>query len=416
MNINTDHQAADTSIYTVLGAIKAFSELFQQPQNLSNYLYQLQETPDQILQTLAAKGKNMQEEMIDFVNSHCCVCQQKPVKPEYIERADGQTFNQPYEITGTTMYGFAIQGSMSKLQDVCDKYLNNPTQGEIEYRPAMSYIILTINNLESLRSINPPDSEKGTVKEQEVVFWMLTVVGKRVGSIFIPQRLAWFIPYIYVDNVIPLVSGREVYGFSKQFGKLQIPTIDQAPDLFTLDTLVFKEFSPQTKETEARLLEVKSISHQEKHPYMKNWDNFEEAILTIADFLWDRNQEISIPGLESPFNLLNYLTKIRVPLVNLKQFRDAEDSRRACYQALIESPMKLESFYGGRLLGFDDFGDKFELTINKFASQPIVEDLGLHTGYLPGRESLQIPVKVAFLLNFDFSLENGITVWEAKTK
>ncbi|MEA5552789.1 hypothetical protein VB713_17745 [Anabaena cylindrica UHCC 0172] len=416
MNTNCPSQAMQNSFYTALGAMSAFTELFQEPQNLTNYLNQVQQTPDQLLQDLAAKGKNMEEDMANFVKAHCCGCKKPSSYPQYVEQADGQAFNQPYEIKGTTMYGFAIEASMSKLQDVCDKYLNNPSNGELEYRPVMSHVILTINNLDSLRSINPPDYEKGTVQEQEVVFWMLTVVGKKVGPVFVAERLAWFIPYIYVNNATPLVSGREVYGFFKQFGTVQMPKIDQPPDLFTLDTLVFKEFTPETKAIEARLLEVRRISQEGKHPAIKTWGNFEEAISAIANLLFEKNNEITVPGLGLPFNLLDYLVKKIVPLVNLKQFRDAEDSRRACYQALIESPMQLQTFHGGKLLGFDDFGDKFELTINKFASQPIVQDLGLHTGYSPGSESIQIPIKLAFLLNFDFSFQNGTAVWQAPQK
>ncbi|WP_225225669.1 acetoacetate decarboxylase family protein [Komarekiella delphini-convector] len=403
------------TIHTALGAMSAFSTLLQEPQNLTNYLTQIQQKPDQLLQDLAVKGKNMEQDIASFVKTYFCGGARSSY-PQYIERADGQAFNQPYEIKGTKMYGFVIEGSMTKLQEVCDKYLNNPSNGEIEYRPAMNYVVLTFNNVDFLSSIEPPDYNKGTSAEEEAIFWMLTVVGKRIGPFFVAERLAWFMPYIYVNNSPALVSGREVYGIFKQLGEFQIPSINQKPDLFTVDTLLFKEFSPETKAKNARLLEVNRIGQGDKHQAIKTWDNFEEVIRAIASLLFDKNGEIVIPSLGLPFNLLDYLIERVVPLVTLKQFRDVENSKKACYQSLVESPMQLQTFHSGQLFGFDNFGDQFELTINNFASQPIVQDLGLHKGYSPASESVHIPIKLAFLLNFDFTFKNGITVWQAPQK
>lgn len=404
-----------TSFHTALGAMSAFTALLQEPQNLTNYLTQIQQKPDQLLQDLAIKGKNMEQDITSFVKTYFCGGA-RPSYPQYIERADGQAFNQPYEIKGTKMYGFVIEGSMTKLQEMCDKYLNNPSNGEIEYRPATNYVILTFNTIDSLSSIYPPDRDKGKVDEAEAVFWMLTVVGKKIGPFFVAERLAWFLPYLYVNNSPVLVSGREVYGFMKELGKLHIPTIDQEPDLFTADTLVFKEFSPEAKAKDERLLEVRRIGQGDKHQAIKTWDTFEQVIREITGLLFDNNSQIIIPGLGLPFNLLDYLIEKDLPFVSLKQLRDVEDSKRACYQALLESTMQLQTFYSGKLLGFKNFGDQFELTINNYASQPLVQDMGLHKGYSPGSESTRIPVKMAFLLNFDFILNNGITVWQAPQK
>ena len=415
MNTNNPLQTMQTSFHTALGAVSEFTALLQEPQKLTNYLTQIQQKPDQLFQDLAVKGKNMEQDMSSFFKNYFCGGDHKSAYPKYIERADGQAFNQPYEIKGTKMYGFAVEGSMAKLQEVCDKYLNDPNNGEIEYRPAINYLILTFNKIDSLTSIYPPDYDKGTVHEEEAIFWMLTVVGKRVGPLFIAERLAWFMPYLYVNNSPILISGREVYGFFKQLGTFQIPDLNQEPDLLTVDTLVFKEFSPTSQSIDARLLEVQRISTGDKHQAIKTWDSFEEAVRAIASLLFN-NDEIAIPGLQLPFNLLEYLLNRVVPLVTLKQIRDVENSKKACYQALIESPMQLQTFYGGKLFGFNGFGDQFQLKINNFASQPIVQDLGLDKGYPAGSESVNIPVKLGFVLHFDFTLKDGKTVWQAPQK
>ncbi|MBD2502250.1 hypothetical protein [Anabaena azotica] len=415
MNINNPLQTMQTSFHTALGAISEFTTFVQEPQKLPNYLTQIQQKPEELFQDLANKGKSIEQDAASFFQKYFCGDRNKSPYAKYIERADGQAFNQPYKIKGTKMYGFVVEGSMAKLQQVCDKYLNAPSNGEIEYRPAMNYLILTFNKIDSLSSIYPPDFNKGTVFEEEAIFWMLTVVGKRVGPLFIAERLAWFMPYLYVNNSPILVSGREVYGFFKQLGTFQIPDLNQQPDLFTVDTLVFKDFAPTSRSIDARLLEVKRISTGDQHQAIKTWDSFEEAVRAIANLLFENN-EIIIPGLQLPFNLLEYQLAKIVPLVTLKQIRDVEDSKKACYQALIESPMQLQNFYGGKLFGFKGFGDQFQLKINNFASQPIVQDLGLHTGYSPGSESVDIPVKLGFVLHFDFTLKDGKIVWQASQK
>lgn len=415
MDISNQVASIQNGLHTALGAVSFFTDILKDPQSLTNYITQIQQ-PEKLLQNLAGKGQDIEQDIANFLRTHCCGCADK-LSPKYVEQASGQAFNQPYEIKGTKMYGFVIEGSIAKLQDICDKFLNNPNNGHIEYRPASPYILLTFNNIDSLSSIYAPDHEKGTVTEKEAIFWMLTVVGKRVGPLFIAERLAWFLPYHYVDNPITLVTGREVNGFFKQLGKLQIPNLNQQPDLFTLDTLVFKEFTPETKAVEARLLEIRRVLLGEQAQPVKVWQSLTEAIPEITGLILGDRPEISVPGLELPFNIVKYLIEETMSVVTLRQFRDIKHSHLACYQALVETPLQLETFHSGRLLGWGNYGDQFELKINNFASQPIVKDLGLHKKSPDATDnSVYIPVKLAFLLNYDFTLKNGVTVWQSPQK
>jgi len=61
-----------------------------------------------------------------------------------------------------------------------------------------------------------------------------------------------------------------------------------------------------------------------------------------------------------------------IPLVFLKQFRDAQNTRKACYQRLIEAPLKVEMFYEGGL-----FAEPYTLNITSLASHPLAQILGL---------------------------------------
>ncbi|MBV8887477.1 MAG: hypothetical protein JO235_26245 [Chroococcidiopsidaceae cyanobacterium CP_BM_RX_35] len=416
MNVNNLSKLLQAGFHISLGATGFLAQLLQEPQELADDLTRIQQRPDQLLQDLAVQGKNMERDAFNFLKTYFSPSNQRSQYPKYIESDDEQAFNQPYEIKGTKMYGFVLEASISKLQELCDKYLNEPANGTITYRPVTHYIILTLNDIDSLSSVESPGYNKGIISEQEAIFWVLTAAGKQQGPFFAVERLGWFMPFVYVNNSPILVSGREVYGFFKQLSELKIPKIDQEPDLFTIDALVFKKFSPTTNARDSRLLEIRRISQGDNHKSIKTWDSFEEIVTEIVRLLFDSNGNIDIPGLELPLNLLHYLFERDVPMVTLKQFRDVEDSRRACYQAIVEFLMQLQTYHRGKILGFDKFGDQFELIVNNFASQPIVQSLGLYPGLSPGGELAHVPIKLAFLLNFDFIVENGTIVWQASQR
>src|SRR5205814_1658396 len=97
-------------------------------------------------------------------------------------------------------------------------------------------------------------------------------------------------------------------------------------------------------------------------------------------------------------NLIDDLFHKEVPLVFLKQFRDAGSDGRAVYQAILETPSIVTRFKGIRLM------DEYQFTIvNQLDSYPLTTDLGLVD---------QKPL-VSFKLEMDFVLQEGREVWNA---
>jgi len=84
-------------------------------------------------------------------------------------------------------------------------------------------------------------------------------------------------------------------------------------------------------------------------------------------------------------------------LVFLKQFRDAQNTRQACYQKLIEAPLKLEIFYEGGL-----FPEPYRLEIASLESHPLAQYLGLEEA---GQDST-----LGAWMRVDFVLNNGLEV------
>ena len=90
-------------------------------------------------------------------------------------------------------------------------------------------------------------------------------------------------------------------------------------------------------------------------------------------------------------------------LVFLKQFRDVTCATKACYQAVVEAPLALR--VGGA--GYAPLNpDRFEITIEDWASHPIATDIGVEA-----RKALT-PERV-FRASLDFDIMLGQEAWRA---
>jgi hypothetical protein len=87
-------------------------------------------------------------------------------------------------------------------------------------------------------------------------------------------------------------------------------------------------------------------------------------------------------------------------MVFLKQFRDVADGRKAAYQAVVEAPAKVVQI---RTVG--PLAGPYQVTVGRFASHPIIEELGLSGGG---------PLTASpWFVDFDFDMENGKEIWRA---
>jgi uncharacterized protein with NAD-binding domain and iron-sulfur cluster len=102
-------------------------------------------------------------------------------------------------------------------------------------------------------------------------------------------------------------------------------------------------------------------------------------------------------------SLLDDAVNKEVPAVFLKQFRDATDGRRACYQAVIETKVKVT---GLEQAGFLDGG--YSCRVYDYASHPVKSDLGLADS--------TVPTTLPFHLKFSFEAGAGREVWRSQRR
>jgi hypothetical protein len=302
------------------------------------------------------------------------------------------------------MYSFVFFVEREPVEDLCRRYLNDPSNGAVDYRPPgdlidlPAVVILTFVRIGRLSSAEPPYDRVGWASETEATLWVFTPAF--VGPV--PVRPAWLAPYIFVDLPLAISQGREVYGFPKELGWFHadtdawqgVPGDGLHADVFGLDAFGVERFdgSPFGQKP---LLAVRR-----KRPYVPGtlgttWADYGAALGEVVARSWG--------GLDVVARLfpraVEELWPPTVDSVLLKQFYGADSSDDPCYQAVVEVGAKIADFRGGGWLS-----GTYELELHDLASHPIATDLGLESG----------AEAHGYWFDFDFRMGRGRTVWEAR--
>lgn len=325
--------------------------------------------------------------------------------PQYVDYGGLATVPSPFQSLGSTQYAFILEGDIGKLNQLCKQVFTDPSHGQAEYVPLSRFVMMTVGNIEQIIPAAPYD-KIGYSSEEQIAFWIFTAAVRRVGNIMIAERLAVFVPYIFVNNAFSFACGREVEGYAKTWGWFDFP--EQAnhqtppPPLnnLTLDIWGLKEYQPGNKVERTRLLEINCGDAQPGPLRGSPWTTVHEAFEDLKGMIFDKQDgTIILPGIQMAESLFDDLKNHQVPEVFMKQYRDIANANQACYQAIVEVPTVVKKFSGGPL------HDKYQLKLEQVASHPIGQQLGLKD-----QQSV-----FSFYLKMDFVVENGRVVWEAPT-
>lgn len=322
-----------------------------------------------------------------------------PPGPRYVNRWDIHGSLVPFAGRGVESFVFVFAGKKDHLESLCDRYLNEPTGGQVEYRLLTPLIALIFSRTKQLIAIDPPYSGMGWLPELEAAFWVLTAAVAGHGEEARADRLAWFVPYIFADSTLAVTEGREIFGFPKEIGWLEIPQDRASAERLTLDAHAVERFdSADLQGRRQRLLEV--IRVDEASANQSSWPfNTVDDIARLFSELIGKGNWLLAPDRRFLVDLLGNVMHHRGRIVCLKQFSDVENSDRACYQAIVETPIEATALREGALLP-----GAYELVLNDFDSHPIMRDLGL--------EARQRAV-LGYWLDFDFTFRPGMTIWKS---
>jgi len=295
------------------------------------------------------------------------------------------------------MFMFAFRADTSRVQQLVDTFLNQPAKGAVEYAVLGGHVFVSFLK----GRLTSSGEVVGYIDDNECGFWVpLVARSGKDGS----TRLVFWMPYILIDNFEGMVTGREVWGYHKGVGPVVVPASPSGATSFEASTRIFKVFSPETRGVIEPLVRIDRAPGQEQIRAESLYADGQELLQAFTQsWLGDSEAtaegKLPIPRWKLLIDVLKLLVHHQVPVVNLKQFRDAKDGNRACYQALIEGPLTVTRFGGaGPLLG------DFTLNITPCQSHPIAADLGLQ---LPAQSRFGLWVRM------DFTVEPGQEVWKA---
>jgi uncharacterized protein with NAD-binding domain and iron-sulfur cluster len=323
----------------------------------------------------------------------------QPSGATYIARPGDEEMPLPYAFTGLTIRSFPLPADTATLQVMCDRYLNIAPPEVLEYRPLGGLVFMQVATYQSLASRT---DREGFFSENEISFNVLVARGRRINGRWEAQDLAFYFPYIYVDNPWAIATGREVFGYPKAWSTLQIPDDPRHPAPVRLDTMVLPVLAPATKLELRPLVEIER--HQERR--LAEWlHEIRDLGIGLKDYLLGHSGLLAQLDRSLVGEVAQTLTRGRIPVVSLKQYRDVVSPDRACYQAIVNAVMRITKYHGGGLLEGD-----YRVRIHDYESTPIVRELGLQVN---GDGTLS--PRAAYWLSFDCTYGEGETLYVKPT-
>jgi hypothetical protein len=291
----------------------------------------------------------------------------------------------PGVFTNAMMHMFGVAGDIGAMKAMVDRFLRPVASPKsYVYEPCTNSILLTVLDIERCSSTEVI----GWVPGRECALW-IPLLEVNLNNPFHPRLVMWS-PYIFISYGIGMVTGREVWGWSKALATIGFPGPGSAAPEFDVDTLIFRQFDktqPGTQETLLRITGDGPLSSA------TSWAVLSDAV----DGVFTMVTGLAQGTFDIPFKMA-----FDFPAIALKQFRDSSSPGDACFQAVVNSPVHIDNFLGGGL-----HNAQFELEVATCDSHPIVNQL-LGGGAQPN--STTVPITWAAWVNFDFSATAGSVI------
>jgi hypothetical protein len=309
-----------------------------------------------------------------------------PEQPAYAVFGGATIPAPPYLCTDATLWSFVTLGDEAAIKSYLARSLNAITTPN-RFIPVLGPLVFVLKiDCGALTSATPPFAGFGTTAETDIGFWLLVADTQNHGIIY------WYPAYLFVDNWLALIAGREVWGFPKA-----LCSVTETPEnggTISVSTLALKSETPTDKAVEAEIFSISPIPIQ-------NESLIEELGGGLLALIAACATKIHAPAW-APNLLQDLANLLPTPkfggFLLIKQFRDAASPTTACYQ----SPIAVLPTLNGLPRSGGISGTTCQLTLQTYASQPIAQDLGLQPG---PQDALALAWST-----FDFGLGFGVLV------
>ena len=313
-----------------------------------------------------------------------------PPAGAFVELGGEATFPGPIALDDTRMSAFLLDADIAALTRWCQAAFDAPSGGAVRVLPMAGVVMMTVVEIGHGSFTEVP--EMGWSRERELTFWIPAVqVEDRGDGEMVATRFDMALPYLVLDNPVAIASGREIYGYRKQAGRLSLPGDPGNTGALTVDLFATKVFGTGSEEQFHRLLTLAPTGATRDYAGQSNFG-------AAARALWAHLEQRGAwhPSLALDLQLLENLFAARVPQLFLKQFRDVADTRSACYQAITEVMAEVTRF--DALPGLVEY----DMTLENLDSSPIARDLGVAAS----QRVLGVE------LVFDMAVQPGRVLWQ----
>src|SRR5262249_35012647 len=133
---------------------------------------------------------------------------------------------------------------------------NAPAQGSVRYVPAAPIVVLAAAFADRACSGHPDHRRVGTMAEIDVAFWVPAWALRPSRGGFVPDRLVWFLPHVFVSTSAAAAARREIYGFPKSVVDIEVRRTGRALEYLGVVGETIARYAPESRATRARILEI----------------------------------------------------------------------------------------------------------------------------------------------------------------
>ncbi|MEZ4308147.1 MAG: hypothetical protein R3F14_08895 [Polyangiaceae bacterium] len=292
----------------------------------------------------------------------------------------------PFDFPGTTMRVLPLLADPQKLQKMCDELLNDPlAPAGQRFKPWGRYVYLVATSYEEMASLS---NNVGCWADNDVVFYVPVHWYQVDDKGHERLMTAALVPlFAFADGTTVAITRSEVSGIPTQKAM-----IDSPPDTWMSDSGPSDGTARRVLDVTAQVLPVIGMGqptsdrtliqvteHDDALPYNDDvrWrfvaDGWGEAILQEHDRKRRERTERRDELTDLKALGVALLTgELPFRIVTLKQFRNASEPMKACYQSLTEIDRVIERVYDVR-----EIDSRMLVRIHRYDSRPIAESLGL---------------------------------------
>ena len=321
----------------------------------------------------------------------------EPLIGDHVRRGGLDVLPAPWRCDDVQLDAFYLHGDLDALQALCDRMINQPSQGCLVFKPSTRHVVLTFQRLHNLRSLAPGCETLGGHTYCEAAFWVFTQRFDRQGHKIGDQAL--LIPYIFAENSVAVATGREVYGYPKEYATVGMPLRGAAPDDYTVRGLAVPVFKPGAIALpDTEILRCRRIDDSALKGLGHAACELAGDLLTAV-----RSGRIGDTALALVGESITALMNKRLDLVYLREIRALAGGRGCDIQSVTtasEHPLELECL---RLLR-----GRYALQLPPLDSHPIAADLGLKL-----QAGNSVDVMLGLEIDLAFTLGSGKNLWSA---